>query len=134
MSVFLDASALVAIIRDEPEAFTLREALAADVVRLTSGIAIWEAARALGREADADGDGLEEVQRYCAAFDILVIPIGASEAVAAVRVHDRYGKGRHPARLNLGDCFAYACAQANGARLLYKGDDFSKTDIGWKPV
>jgi ribonuclease VapC len=41
----------------------------------------------------------------------------------------RYGKGRHPARLNMGDCFAYACAKTNDARLLYKGDDFSHTDL-----
>ena len=75
--------------------------------------------------------GLEEVERYCAAFDILVIPIGANEAAAALRAHMTVtARAAIPARLNMGDCFAYACATANGARLLYKGDDFSKTDIG----
>lgn len=47
----------------------------------------------------------------------------------ATAAYDRYGKGRHPARLNMGDCFAYACAKTHDARLLYKGDDFSKTDL-----
>ena len=47
----------------------------------------------------------------------------------AVSAHARYGKGHHDARLNMGDCFAYACARTNNARLLYKGDDFSRTDL-----
>jgi ribonuclease VapC len=55
--------------------------------------------------------------------------IGERELRLAIEAHSRYGKGRHPAALNLGDCFAYACAKANGARLLYVGDDFAKTDL-----
>ncbi len=56
-------------------------------------------------------------------------PIGEPEAVRAFAAFVRFGKGRHPAALNMGDCFAYACAKANNAKLLFKGDDFSKTDI-----
>jgi ribonuclease VapC len=55
--------------------------------------------------------------------------IGAEESHEAIMAAHRYGRGRHPARLNMGDCFAYACAKTNAARLLYKGDDFSKTDL-----
>ena len=58
-----------------------------------------------------------------------VVSIGELERDEAIRAAARYGKGHHPARLNMGDCFAYACAKTNDARLLYKGDDFSKTDL-----
>lgn len=58
-----------------------------------------------------------------------LVSIGAKEAIIATAAYDRYGKGRHPARLNMSDCFAYACAKTHDARLLYKGDDFSKTDL-----
>lgn len=131
MTVFVDASALVAIITDEQEASELRDVLRGHAVRLTSGMALWETARAIGR-GDSDGPvaALVEAERYCRAFDIAPVPIGAAEAGEAVRAHARYGKGTgHPAKLNMGDCFAYACAKTNGAKLLYKGDDFIHTDL-----
>lgn len=131
MTLFVDASALVAIIREESEAPELREVLGGHVVRLTSGLALWETARAMSR-GDSDGPlaAMAEAERYCRAFDIAVVPIGAAEAAEAVRAHARYGKGTgHPARLNMGDCFAYACAKANRAKLLYKGEDFARTDL-----
>lgn len=129
MTIFVDASALIAIIRNEPEANALEDRLDADPDRLTSGIAVWEAARAHGRNRDING-ALSEVERYCAALRIAVVTITTSEATEACRVHARYGKGTgHPARLNLGDCFAYACAKTHGATLLYKGDDFTHTDL-----
>lgn len=55
--------------------------------------------------------------------------MGEREYDFAIDAYARYGKGRHPAALNMGDCHAYACAKAHGARLLFKGDDFSRTDI-----
>ena len=130
MTLFIDASALTALIRGEPDRPTLEARLDADAVRLTSGLAMWETARAISRRGDPI-DGLFEVERYRVALDIAVVPIGAREAEEAVRAHARYGKGTgHRARLNMGDCFAYACAKANGATLLYKGDDFVHTDLG----
>ncbi len=57
------------------------------------------------------------------------VSIGAEELRFALEAHARYGKGRHPAALNMGDCLAYACAKANQAKLLYKGGDFAKTDM-----
>lgn len=59
----------------------------------------------------------------------LIIPINASIGRAAVAAFDRYGKGRHAAALNMGDCFAYACARERDVQLLYRGDDFPQTDI-----
>ena len=131
MTLFLDASALVALIRNEAEAPELETVLEQDQIRLTCGISLWETARALGRGTpDQSEAGMWEAQRYCAALQIAIVPIGIAEADEAVRAHARYGKGTgHRARLNMGDCFAYACAKTNGARLLYKGDDFRHTDL-----
>jgi ribonuclease VapC len=128
LTLFLDASALTAIIEREPERPTFEGALETDQVRLTSAVALWETARAISRGTDITA-GLLEVERYCSALNIVVVPIGRAELNEAVAAHARYGKGVHPARLNMGDCFAYACARTNGARLLYKGDDFSQTDM-----
>lgn len=128
MTLFLDASALTAIIEGEAERPAFEAALENDDVRLTSAIALWETARAISRGTNIAG-GIFEVERYCAALNIMVVPIGHDEWREAASAHARYGKSVHPARLNMGDCFAYACARTNGARLLYKGDDFSQTDM-----
>jgi ribonuclease VapC len=62
------------------------------------------------------------------ALDFRLAPIGERELALAMDAYARFGKGRHPAKLNMGDCCAYACAQANDALLLFKGSDFTKTD------
>ncbi|MBB4152997.1 ribonuclease VapC [Sphingomonas jinjuensis] len=130
MTTVVDASALVAIMRQESGAAQLEARLQSEPARFTTGIALWEASRAIARIINqAQLKAFDEVQRFCEALDILVLPIGAAEAAEAVRAQQLYGKGIHPARLNMGDCFAYACARTNGARLLYKGDDFAQTDM-----
>ncbi len=131
MSIFVDASAMVAIIRGEADANRLMAILEGDPVRLISGLALWESVRAV---AKASQGGISEAWRLCEAFrtgfGIELVPIAEPEATAAIEAHVRYGKGTgHPAQLNMGDCFAYACARTNRARLLYKGDDFSHTDL-----
>lgn len=129
MTLFVDASVLVAMIENEPERHRFEAELEGDPHRLISGLATWEAARAVGRGGRI-GEGLLEVTRYCVDLGIRLVPIGEDEAREAVLAHARYGKGTgHPARLNMGDCFAYACAKTHGARLLYKGDDFTHTDM-----
>lgn len=70
-----------------------------------------------------------EVLAYAGSAEITIIEIGAREATMAVNAFARFGKGLHPAKLNMGDCFAYACAKTHGVPLLYKGDDFALTDI-----
>lgn len=131
MTLFVDASALVAMMKEEPEAARLRTVLGGDPIRLTSGLALWETVRAISRgDTDGPAAAMEEAERYCDAFGIAVVPITGTEAIEAVGAHARYGKGTgHPAKLNMGDCFAYACAKTNGAKLLYKGDDFIHTDL-----
>lgn len=126
----MDASALVAIIVGEPAADLLEGKLDTDQIRMTSGLAIWEAGRALGKATGDIVAGHFEVQRFCDAFGIRIVTIGQVEAQQAARAHAQYGKGtRHPARLNMGDCFAYACAMTNGAKLLNKGNAFIHTDL-----
>ena len=131
MTTFVDASALVAIGRDEPETAVLLATLGKDRVRVTSAIALWETARAFAKSSRGSLDeAWAETERLAATLGIGLVTIGDAEATEAFRAHARYGKGRgHAAKLNLGDCFAYACAKTNDARLLYKGDDFARTDL-----
>jgi ribonuclease VapC len=63
---------------------------------------------------------------------VTLVGIGEAEVSLAAEAHARYGKGRHPAAPNMGDCFAYACAKAHRAQLLYKGEGFARTDLAWR--
>lgn len=130
MNIFVDASAWVAIINREADVFELEKVFGAARQRLYSAMSLWETIRAIGnlRRVPIDVAALE-VQSFIEEFDMQLITIGEAEALAAIHAHSRYGKGHHPARLNMGDCFAYACARTHDARLLYKGDDFSQTDL-----
>lgn len=130
MTVFVDASALIALIAGEPGADELADRLSADPVRLVSPLSAWETVAGLCRtHAFSVPAARATLDRFVDAIGLRVVAISDRELVAALDAYARYGKGRHPAALNLGDCFAYACARANGASLLYKGDDFAKTDI-----
>ncbi|MGE7206412.1 type II toxin-antitoxin system VapC family toxin [Sphingomonas sp. NPDC019816] len=130
MTLFVDASALVAIILKEPDVDILADRLERYERRLTSAIALWETMAAVRRARDTSVElAWAEVERFRTALGLKLIPIGAQEVQQAVIAHARYGKGHHPARLNMGDCFAYACAHGQGAELLYKGGDFALTDL-----
>lgn len=124
--IVVDASALVAIGELEPDADGLSTILAAAELAVISPINAAEAGFVLlsrGRFADP-----ADFQAWLAVLDVTVSgePFDAASVLAAFW---SFGKGRHPARLNLGDCFAYALAKTLDAPLLYKGDDFAKTDI-----
>ena len=131
MILFLDASAMVAMMTDEPDTFDVAQRFGEAEATLFSAISFWEATRAIARKRKVSmTTARAEVDAFVADFAIRAVPIGEAEAHAAIAAHDRYGKGTgHPARLNMGDCFAYACAKTNGAELLYKGDDFALTDL-----
>jgi ribonuclease VapC len=129
--MFVDASAIVAILTRESDADALTDRLERAAHPITSAIAIFEAAAGLCRKRHAS---IEEVQSDIADFllaaQIELVPIAAAEASFALSAFSRYGKGRgHPAQLNMGDCFAYAVARTNNTTLLFKGADFTKTDI-----
>ena len=128
--IFLDASALCAILLSEGDAETYATKLAAAKEPLTSPVAIFETVLAHARSLDGDvAAARRDTMRLIEAASVRVVAIGAEEQQAALDAFDRFGKGRHPARLNMGDCFAYACARTHGVPLLFKGDDFSQTDI-----
>ena len=130
--MFIDASVFLAILRQEPEADRLADAIEASSVRYTSPLAMFETVAGLMRERTLSRVVAEEhLRAVLAAARIEVAPITDEIGRAALDAFDHYGKGRgHPAQLNMGDCFAYACAKTLRLPLLYKGDDFSRTDMG----
>ena len=128
--MFVDASALCAILLGEPDADPLALKLSRAPYRLTSAVAVFETVRALVRVVEMDvSEARGVVARFLDAAEIATVPIGDAERDAALDAMQRFGKGRHPAKLNMGDCFAYACARTHAAPLLFKGDDFGQTDI-----
>lgn len=131
MTLFVDASALVAIVAGEEERDIFTTAIRDDPGPLWSAMSCWEAVASLRRSYDwAIEDARREVESVTNAAALVLVPIGVSELHLALDAYQAYGRNSgHPARLNMGDCFAYACAKANSARLLYKGDDFSHTDL-----
>lgn len=128
--MFVDASAITAILAGESDAADLLGRLHTARVRITSPLAIWESVLAVRRILDLEiATAHEAVEAFLRLAGIEVTPVPAGTHRQAVEAYDRYGKSRHPAALNFGDCFAYACARAAGVPLLFKGDDFPLTDI-----
>lgn len=128
--MFIDASALTAMLTDEDEARELLARVQQATTRLTSPLAVWEAVIAVVRVLDFSiADATEAVKNYLVLMEINMMPVPPETARIALDAFDRYGKGRHPARLNFGDCFAYACAKHFGEPLMFKGGDFPQTDI-----
>ncbi|MCJ2007534.1 type II toxin-antitoxin system VapC family toxin [Methylobacterium sp. E-041] len=129
--MFVDASAMVAIMSAEPPAAALIRCLDQAEAPITSALAVFETVMALSRKLSQDVANSEsQIERFLLAAGIRLVPIAAAESHEALAAHARYGKGRgHPAQLNLGDCFAYACAQVHDVPLLFVGDDFPQTDI-----
>lgn len=128
--MFVDASATIAIIADEPDGPALAARLAdASAIHL-SPISYWEAILGLARSKAVDvAEAQAVVDAFVAETGATLVDITAEIGALAVEASSRFGKGRHPAALNMGDCFAYACARSLGVPLLFKGDDFSRTDI-----
>jgi ribonuclease VapC len=130
VAVYIDASAMVAMIGREPEASSFGDRLKTEPDRLTSAIAVWETVRGV---ANSRGILLDEARGLVAEFlragGITLVPIGVEEADAALDAHSRFGKGVHEARLNMGDCFAYACTKLHADLILSKGEDFGHTDL-----
>lgn len=128
--MFVDASAWVAILADEPEASVFEDRLIEAAIVLTSPVAVWETVRAVARIIQIEPQEARQLTLdYMAKVGARTVAIGLIEQAEALDAHARFGKGVHPAKLNMGDCFAYACAKTNGLPLLFKGDDFSLTDI-----
>lgn len=129
--MFVDASAIVAIITDEPDSARLSQRLQAAESSITSALAFYEAVLAVRRKRlSTVEEARRDVADLLAVTNTTVVPITEAHAAGALAAFARYGKGQgHKAQLNMGDCFAYAAARHHGAALLFKGDDFAHTDI-----
>jgi ribonuclease VapC len=115
---------LIAILRGEPEADRFVDALLSGAPARISAGTLLEAQMVAERDC-----GLMELERLIALAAIKIVPVDARQVALAFEGFQRFGKGRHPAGLNFGDCFAYGLARALGEPLLFKGNDFAQTDI-----
>jgi len=123
----IDTSAVIACLFSEPECDAFAEAIDADPVRLISMVGFIEASMVLlGRKR---AEGLSDLRAFLDDGEIQRVAVDARQADLAVDAFRRFGRGRHPAALNIGDCFAYALAKATGEKLLFKGGDFARTDV-----
>jgi ribonuclease VapC len=126
--LILDTSALVAILYGEPEQVRFAQLLHdAECCRL-SVVSLVELAIVI--EAQAGPDAARQIDALIRRAGIVVEPVSLEQGALARQAFLDYGKGRHKAGLNFGDCFSYALAKATGEPLLFKGDDFALTDIG----
>lgn len=122
--IVIDTSALVAMLLGEPEATACREVVEAQDAILISAGTLAEALIVSGERGFAD-----RMAALVDGLDCTILPVNSAVAHRVAGAYARWGKGHHPARLNLGDCFAYASASEHGCPLLYVGDDFAKTDL-----
>lgn len=123
----IDTSAIFAILSREPAADRLVAAVEADRRRLVSAATVVEAALVLlGRYGEAAEPQLDRLLRSIGAE---VVPVGDDQVTLARDAALRFGRGRHAAALNFGDCFSYALSVARGEPLLFVGDDFARTDV-----
>jgi ribonuclease VapC len=128
--IFVDASALIAIITGESDADRLADRLEADRPRLCSALSARETVAGLCRSYKFSVPAARtHVRRFFETGAFEFVGIGEREFEIAADAYAQFGKGRHPAALNMGDCYAYACTRANRAKLLFTGDDFGRTDI-----
>jgi ribonuclease VapC len=124
--MILDTSALVAILYREPEADRYIE-IVHDNRCLISAANFVELSLVI--ESQTGEEGLRQCDMFFRRAGIVIEPFTEDQAYIARQAFHDFGKGRHPAALNFGDCFAYALARFTGEPLLFKGEDFKKTDI-----
>ena len=123
----IDTSAIMAMLTSERTADRLVAALEADATRLVSAATVVEAALVLlGRYGEV---GEPQLDRFLRGIGAEVVAVGEEQANLARDAALRFGRGRHPAGLNFGDCFSYALSMARDEPLLFVGDDFSQTDV-----
>jgi ribonuclease VapC len=129
--VVLDTSAIIAVLADEPPAARLVAAIQADPNRRISAATVVESSFVLlARYGEAAEPQLDLFLRE---IGTEVVPVGEEHVHLARDAAVRFGRGRHPAGLNFGDCFSYALAVAAGEPLLFVGDDFARTDVAVAP-
>lgn len=128
----IDTSALLAILQDEPQRRRFNEAIEADDTRALSTGSFLETSMIL--ESRFGADGVRDLDHFIARAQISLSAVDAEQARLARDGFRKYGKGRHPAGLNFGDCFSYALARSLDEPLLFKGNDFLRTDVECHPA
>jgi ribonuclease VapC len=123
----LDTSALLAVLFGEPEDHRIAHAIAAEPRRLASTFTVLETAIVV--EARKGEPGGRELDLLLHRIDLESVPLTASHVEVARDAWRRFGRGKHPANLNIGDCCTYALARISGEPLLFKGEDFARTDV-----
>ena len=124
----VDTSAVVAILLGESDAESYARCILSESRRLISAFTVLEVSVVVEARKGPAGGREWELLMFNTELD--VIPFSTGQQVLALEAWREFGKGRHPAGLNIGDCCSYALAKHTGEALLYKGDDFSQTDIG----
>lgn len=129
--IFVDSSALVAMLVGEADSEALAKDLDDADGRYTSPVVMYETVLALVRLRKTTVDqAMSVVTGFLERCEVAIIDLAKDSYRTALDAHDKFGKGTgHPAQLNMGDCFSYAMAKPHGARLLYKGNDFAHTDL-----
>lgn len=123
----VDTSAIVAILLAEPDAEPIARALGEAPTRLISAVTRVELSLVIeGRKGDP---GRQDLERLLGGGRFEIVAVTAHHADLAIEAFRRFGKGRHPAGLNIGDCFSYALAMASNQALLFEGGDFARTDV-----
>lgn len=132
MSLVVDTSAVIAVLLDEPEGSAITQVLDTSNDNVMSAASLIEAM--IVAESRLGPGGGDLVQRFIREAAVTIVPVTADTALDAVNGWRAYGKGRHPAALNYGDCFTYALAQRRGNRVLCTGADFALTDMTVEPA
>jgi len=124
----IDSSAIAAILFDEPDASAYISAILNDVTRLMSAATLVEISMVVMRLLSPDA--IVALDALLARLRVVIVPFDEEQALLARDGFRRFGRGRHKAGLNYGDCLCYALAKQTGEPLLFKGSDFGRTDIG----
>jgi ribonuclease VapC len=123
----IDSSAVIAILLKEPDAGCVESTILKQPLRYLSAASMVESSIVLDRRHGDRASG--ELDSFILRMEIEVVPVSLEQAKVAREAFRQYGKGRHKAGLNFGDCFSYALAKVSGETLLYKGNDFALTDL-----
>lgn len=129
--MFVDTSAFIAILADEEDGLEIAARIYDSRGCTTSALVLLEAVMRLTSKLRIEPrEALTRIETFLGEASVVVAAIEPSDLNLAVEAFARFGKGRgHPAQLNLADCLSYACAKSRGVPLLYKGNDFSRTDL-----
>jgi ribonuclease VapC len=128
----LDTSAVVAVLQNEPQRRKFNEAIEAADTRSVSTASLVECSMIL--ESRYGADAVRDLDLFIAKAQVSLVPVDEEQANFARRAFRKFGKGRHPAGLNFGDCFSYALSRSLDLPLLFKGNDFSQTDVECHPA